>query len=161
MPSEPYRCEHPRTEDNGHWVARSWTSARGQPREGQRWHCRLCNNESKARRYVAHPREPVAHAITYDADRARAYRRTERGKQRVAAANAAYAARLAASPEGRAKRLEWVHRWQESVGIRVPELQELRRANKRLEQALAYADEREGVRESGELGGDPGPEWWD
>jgi len=80
------------------------------------------------------------------------YRTTPRGYERTVAANAAYIAR---NPD---KRRRWVHNWQESVGIRVPALQSLRRALDALDQAISEAEQRSGVRSAGERGGDSGAE---
>lgn len=83
----------------------------------------------------------------------RRYRLTDSGRRKHNDAVIRYNARYPV------KRREWVHRYQERVGIRVPDLQTARRAIKRLEQALAAATLREGVRGAGERNGDGGPEW--
>ena len=66
----------------------------------------------------------------------RRYRETEAGRRKHNDAVIRYNAR---NPD---KHRLWRHRWQERVGISVPDLQALRRAIKRLDAAVASAEER-------------------
>src|SRR5882672_11868391 len=50
------------------------------------------------------------------------------------------------------KRTRWVHAYRSRVGSYVPELQDLRRAIKAVDQAVQAAEKRAGVRESGKHG---------
>jgi hypothetical protein len=149
MPREPYKCQHPRVEANGHWVWRTWRTVSGAERTGKRWKCLACERA----RYVPRPRQPrprVVRAPGYHAERCARYRATERGRERTIAANKAYNAR---NPD---KRRRWVHTYLERIGVRVPDLQSLRRAINNLEAVLAYATGRARVRKSGELGSGDG-----
>lgn len=75
---------------------------------------------------------------------AQTYRSTVIGHDRTLLANARYAKR---NP---AKHLVWRHRYEERIGKRVPDLQALRRALKRLDAAVEVATERASVRGAGE-----------
>lgn len=66
----------------------------------------------------------------------RRYRETPEGKRRHNDAVIRYNAR---HPD---KRRVWVRRYQQRIGVYVPDLQDLRRAIKRLDAALAAAEER-------------------
>lgn len=66
----------------------------------------------------------------------RRYRATAEGKRRHNDAITRYNAR---NPD---KHLRWSRIWKQRIGIRVPDLQEFRRAIKRLDAALAATEER-------------------
>lgn len=58
-----------------------------------------------------------------------------------------------------AKRHRWVTNYRIRIGQHVPALQALRRAIKRLDATVAYAEGRDGVRQSDEPGSDDAAEW--
>ena len=82
----------------------------------------------------------------------RAYRKDPEKAAKHRAAVIAYTKR---NPD---KRRRWVRTWKERIGWYVPDLQDLRRAIKRLDRAVVYAERREGLRITGEPGGNDGPE---
>lgn len=82
----------------------------------------------------------------------RAYRSDPERRRAHVEAVVAYTER---NPE---KRARWVETYRQRVGISVPALRALRRASKRLEQALANPQGRDGVRQSDKPGGDDAAE---
>ena len=82
----------------------------------------------------------------------RRYRSTEEGKRRHNDAITRYNAR---NPD---KHRLWSRRWQQRTGRWSPDLQAVRAAINALDAALAFAAVRNGVRSSGQRGGDDGPQ---